>query len=339
MQMKKINFLNSTTVIAFASVIALLAGQVAQAAVLNDIDGSKNKSAILYLANKGVLSGYPDQTFKPNNVVNRAELIKILTASLGVTDLDGRNCFPDVTDQWFAPYVCYGKSKGWVSGYADGNFRPSDAVNKVEAIKMLVNAYGYKLNPTGSNLGFTDVTSTDWYTPYVEAAKSRNLVEEQSGSLNVSAGMTREKIAEYVYRAAFIRENGMASFGQSEQKSSRSIISSSSSPSSSASSTASVDVSFAAELATWIGKNEQNIQVMQEFVDYYSKSASHTTVVAKVNSYLFEYRGLASKIEIYADIAKTTPLTNEQRDEIYNDKARMNELVGLFNDVFGPTGE
>lgn len=114
----------------------------AEAAILNDIDGSRNKAAILYLADKGVLAGYPDQTFKPNNVVNRAELLKILVASLGVTDLSGRNCFPDVTDQWFAPYVCYAKNQGWVSGYADGTFRPSEPVNKVEAIKMLSIASG-----------------------------------------------------------------------------------------------------------------------------------------------------------------------------------------------------
>lgn len=173
----------------------------AEAAILNDIDGSRNKAAILYLADKGVLAGYPDQTFKPNNVVNRAELLKILIASLGVTDLSGRNCFPDVTDQWFAPYVCYAKTQGWVSGYADGTFRPSEPVNKVEAIKMLVNSQGYRTDEQVGSLGYDDVSSTDWYAPYVQASKSRNLIEETSGSLNVSTGMTREKIAEYVYRA------------------------------------------------------------------------------------------------------------------------------------------
>lgn len=139
-----------------------------------------------------------------------------------------------------------------------------------------------------------------------------------------------------------IRENGKASFGQTGQASSRSkaSVNDSSRVSSSVSSSSSVaptlDVSFAAELATWVGKSEQNIQTMQEFVDFYSKSSSHTAVVAKVNSYMFEYRGLSSKMEIYADIAKTTPLTTAQRDEINKDKTRMNELVDLFNEIFGP---
>ncbi len=332
--------------IALAAIMALNSSYNAEAAMLTDIDSSKNKSAILYLADKGVLAGYPDQTFKPNNVVNRAELLKILTASLGVSDLSGRNCFPDVTDQWFAPYVCYAKSRGWVSGYADGTFRPSEPVNKVEAIKMLVNAQGYKLDSANGHLGYTDVSSLDWYAPYVQASKSRNLLEEQTGNLGVSSGMTREKIAEIVYRATYVREKGLASFGQTLQSSSKSTVASSpsfsqvSSNLSSSSSVAAIDVTFAAELASWVGKGEQNIGIMQEFVDYYSQSSSHATAVAKVNTYLFEYRGLNAKIEIYADIAKTTPLSDAQREEIYTDRERMNELVRQFNDVFGtPTAE
>lgn len=196
------------------------------------------------------------------------------------------------------------------------------------------------MDSTSGNLGYTDVSSTDWYAPYVQASKSRNLLEEQSGNLGVSSGMTREKIAEMVYRATFVRENGLASFGQSRQSSSKSsqITAKSSQVSSSvtsASSVAAIDVTFAAELASWVGMGEQNITIMQEFVDYYSKSSSHTSAVAKVNSYLFEYRGLNAKIQIYADIAKTTPLSSDQRDEIYQDRERMNELVTQFNDIFG----
>ena len=332
--------------ITLAAIMALTSSFTAEAAILTDIDGSKNKAAILYLADKGVLAGYPDQTFKPNNVVNRAELLKILIASLGVTDLSGRNCFPDVADQWFAPYVCYAKSRGWVSGYADGTFRPSEPVNKVEAIKMLVNAQGYKLDSTSGNLGYTDVSSTDWYAPYVQASKSRNLLEEQSGNLGVSSGMAREKIAEMVYRATFIRENGLAAFGQANQVSSRTKSSSSqsfsisSNMSLSSSSTAAIDVELAVELANWVGRGELNVTRMEEFVEFYAKSSSHNAVVAKVNSYLFEYRGLTAKLEIYADIAKTTPLTDVQRAEISADQRRMNELVDLFNEIFGPqTGE
>ncbi len=58
------------------------------------------------------------------------------------------------------------------------------------------------------------------------------------------------------------------------------------------------------------GKGEQNIGIMQEFVDDYSQGSSHATAVAKVNTYLFEYRGLNAKIQIYADIAQAAPLTS-----------------------------
>ncbi len=54
---------------------------------------------------------------------------------------------------------------------------------------------------------------------------------------------------------------------------------------SSSSSVAAIDVTFAAELASWVGKGEQNIGIMQEFVDDYSQGSSHATAVAKVNTY------------------------------------------------------
>lgn len=38
------------------------------------------------------------------------------------------NCFEDVEDEWFAPYVCYAKEKGWVTGYPDGTFKPENNV-------------------------------------------------------------------------------------------------------------------------------------------------------------------------------------------------------------------
>lgn len=187
----------------------------AQAASLSDIAGSKNQEAIEDLYNQGIISGYSDGSFKPKNTVNRAELAKILVGASGATPAvdDYHDCFSDVTTEWFAPYVCYAKAQGWVSGYPDGSFRPEQTVSKVEAIKMVVTSQGYTVT-TGTEAGaFQDVDTSAWYAPYIQAALEKGLLEEEGlTSLKPTAGMTRENISENIYRALSVKKSGVSRF-------------------------------------------------------------------------------------------------------------------------------
>lgn len=174
----------------------------------------ENYEAIVYLEDNGVIGGYPDGTFKPDDTVNRAELLKILVGGTGVTPTveTYSDCFPDVTTDWYAPYVCYAKSEGWVDGYPDGTFKPEDEVNKVEAIKMLVNSQGYSVSGGVSEPPFDDVATTDWFAPYVEVAKDKGLLEETGGSFGVADEMKRGGVSENIYRAMIIEDYGLTSF-------------------------------------------------------------------------------------------------------------------------------
>lgn len=80
-----------------------------------------NYRAIQYLKENNVVDGYPDGTFQPERVLNRAELMKLLVTSQGFSPDPNtyKNCFPDVGEEWFAVYVCYAKEQGWVQGYSD----------------------------------------------------------------------------------------------------------------------------------------------------------------------------------------------------------------------------
>ena len=137
----------SRSAVFLATITALSSAMSAYAANFSDVSGSPNAIAIQYLSDKGVIGGYPDGTFRPRNTVNRAELAKFLVGGTGATPSVSQynNCFPDVTTEWFAPFVCYAKAQGWVAGYSDGTFRPSNTVNTAEAIKMIVNAQGYSV--------------------------------------------------------------------------------------------------------------------------------------------------------------------------------------------------
>ncbi len=169
---------------------------------LTDIGGHKNQTAIEYLVEKGVINGYPDKTFKPNNDVNRAELLKILIEGKGVTpDAEKyKNCFPDVKTQWFAKYICYAKDQKWIKGYEDGTYRPGRTVNKVESIKILLNSQDVKVSDVGVPSVFNDVKTTDWFSPYVEKAHSLGILEETGGYFSPGIGMKRSGVSENLYR-------------------------------------------------------------------------------------------------------------------------------------------
>jgi len=110
------------------------------------------------LYKNGVIEGYSDGKYKPGKKINRAEFIKIV---LGANDIksEGKNCFTDVKNEWFAKYVCSAKKKGIIKGYPDGKFRPERNISFVEAAKIIAEA---------SNRFIDKKYNKNWYHSYVK---------------------------------------------------------------------------------------------------------------------------------------------------------------------------
>lgn len=167
---------------------------------ISDYTGHQNETAIQYLYDKGIVEGYPDGSFKPDNNLTRAELMKILVLGAGY-DPDANqynNCFPDTGNDWFARYVCFAYEKGWVEGYPDGNFKPGENVIKVEALKMLLEILSIRLNYFPES-PFEDVGLDQWYSTYVITAAGLDLLEE-TGLYNPGDFITRGGVSENIYR-------------------------------------------------------------------------------------------------------------------------------------------
>lgn len=162
-------------------------------------ESHKNYQALVYLQDEGIIEGYADGTVKPDDSINRAELMKILVEGLNKsTKSTDKDCFPDVKEEWFAKYVCYGQRIGWIDGYPDGTFRPSQNVNKAEALKIILNAFD--IEPSAPQKHFNDSDNSAWYAGYLETAVDKNYIEESSGNLNPGYNRTRGEIAEMVAR-------------------------------------------------------------------------------------------------------------------------------------------
>jgi hypothetical protein len=159
---------------------------------------------IEYLVNLDVFDGYDDGSFGLFDEINRAELLKTLIESRGITPSAGqyRNCFPDVNEEWFARYVCYAAEEGWVQGYSDGSFRPGNTVNKVEALKILFNVFETNLVEGSSvvELPYSDLSLDAWYSIYVWKASKLGILEEAVGtSFEPGALRTRGEMSYEIY--------------------------------------------------------------------------------------------------------------------------------------------
>lgn len=196
---------------------------LALAGTFSDVDeNDPHYTAIEYLVDEGVLEGYSDGTFLPDQTINRAELMKILIAGQGISpDADTyKDCFTDIADDWYAPYVCYAKEEGWVDGYSDGTFKPANDVLKVESIKMLLNSHGFgdEVASSASETSYTDVDLSEWYAPYLELAEEMNILEEPSGD-NYYPGVPiqRGAAAENLYRVMTYTNNGSNESGEAQE--------------------------------------------------------------------------------------------------------------------------
>jgi len=159
-------------------------------AVFADVsDTDPNFEAINYLKEEGVVNGYTGGKFLPEAKISRAEFLKIVILAKDLKVGNELNCFKDVTDEWFAPYICYGKKVGLVKGYADGSFKPENDISFAEAAKIIVETYG---------INKPEVDSTQWYFVYVMALDQVNSIPDSV--LSLEEKVSRAEISEMVWR-------------------------------------------------------------------------------------------------------------------------------------------
>ena len=170
----------------------------ASAAPFSDVrDSDYFASAATVLKEFGVLDGYPDGTFKPQNSITRAEMATIACRLIAKADeaalLAGETEFIDVPrDHWATGYINFASSTGIINGDGDGNFRPGDQVKYEEAIKMVVCSLGY-----GEDI---EIDPEDWSAGYIKMATEKGITKNLIGQKGTAA--TRGDIAVMAYNGA-----------------------------------------------------------------------------------------------------------------------------------------
>jgi len=146
------------------------------------------QASIAKLSGLGIINGYPDGTFKPENNITRAEFAKIACVAGGMGKSaeilqNSPSMYSDVaTGQWYTGYINLASSQGWVKGYPDGTFRPNAQISYAEVITVLVRLLGYNDNLPGP-----------WPVDYIAKAGALDITENVSFDSNAPA--TRGDVA------------------------------------------------------------------------------------------------------------------------------------------------
>src|SRR3989339_749758 len=100
-------------------------------------------NTILIANQSGYVQGYADNTFRPNNLINRAEATAILMRAFEMKGGHSQNykSFSDVNyNSWYGDALKKGNIMGIIDGYADNTFRPYQPLKRGEAAKLITNA-------------------------------------------------------------------------------------------------------------------------------------------------------------------------------------------------------
>ena len=200
--------------------------------------------AIRYLKQNGVIIGYSDGSFKPDQEVNRAEALKIITlgkkilgekaasqdaemlfekeAGLSIEQTEGVESDFDLTDvppeSWYHKYVFQAFKNNIIRGYDDRTFRPSNTVNLAEAVKILLETNAVELPATEdiTKNPFRDASMDEWYAPYLQYAKEMYiLIADMNLNIHPDGNITRQDLANLIYRFYTLEEGrtyGRASY-------------------------------------------------------------------------------------------------------------------------------
>ena len=157
---------------------------------LKDVAGTEYESAVEALVELGIVNGYKDGTYLPENVVSRSEMAKLLVVAAGLAPAaelaEGTTKFSDVAaDHWATGYINVAAEYGYVMGDPDGSFRPDDTVSYAEAITMALRVLGYKT--------VVEAKGT-WPTNYIAKAEELDLLEDITYG-TYAAGAARGNVA------------------------------------------------------------------------------------------------------------------------------------------------
>ena len=159
------------------------------------------REAAEVLTGMGIINGYEDDSFKPQQSITRAEvaamIYRVATGDVEDEKADinaGAKIFTDVdADDWYAGYVNYCGDAEYIKGFEDDSFRADENVTGYQVLAMILRAVGYDKN--------NEFTGTNWTINVASTAAEVGMLKNVDSSVNLSAEAPRELVAEFIFQA------------------------------------------------------------------------------------------------------------------------------------------
>lgn len=163
--------------------------------------------AVKYVKSLGAMTGNPDGTFAPDDILQRDQIAKIVLETFGLFNKQTDYClgtaaFPDVLEaEWSYQYICQGKILKMITGYASGVdkgfYRPARTVNRVEFLALVLRNLDETM-PADTSTSYSDVEAGNWYSGYAKYAKDNSLFT--GSKLNPTNFVSRREVADIIFK-------------------------------------------------------------------------------------------------------------------------------------------
>jgi len=178
------------------------------APVFRDVAGHWAENAIRALLAKGWIQGYPDGSFRPAQLMTRAEFAALVVQVLGLDAPGGGLTFPDTANHWARDIIAAAHGHGIISGYNDAAFGPDDPVTREQLAVILFRTFGLQAKPAGQGKTFADRERiSPWAKTAVDIAASRGIFAGYSdGTFRPQNPATRAEVAQVMANVSELLE-------------------------------------------------------------------------------------------------------------------------------------
>ncbi|WP_147423885.1 S-layer homology domain-containing protein [Cohnella endophytica] len=167
----------------------------------SDINQHWSKSNIDLFVTLGFITGYQDGTFRPNAPITRAEFAALIARIFPIETSSSSRSFKDVKEEyWASQAIRTLASNAILSGYADGSFRPNQAISRAEIIAIISRLVDFNAVEKHEPASFNDVAGT-WNADVIRAAAAAGIVEGRAaGTFAPNESSTRAEALSILLR-------------------------------------------------------------------------------------------------------------------------------------------
>ncbi|MFJ7934394.1 5'-nucleotidase C-terminal domain-containing protein [Sporosarcina sp. NPDC096371] len=162
---------------------------------------------IISLAERGIINGFSDGTYRPSQAVTRGQAAKLLVELL---DLDVENVkdpkFKDVPQSnIFYKHIAALSNKGIIGGYGDGRFGVNDSLTRGQMAKILAESFGFEQKAYQPNT-FSDVQVDAYYAKHVQGLVNLKVtLGTTPTTFSPNQVVTRGQMAQFLYRSDAVK--------------------------------------------------------------------------------------------------------------------------------------